>query len=148
MFTRHGAIFVSLPIVLSCDKIKHDNQKVNTIQELQKTVPQKGTVDNFLKTLADKTGQDHNKLDMVYFACPKGCDIHVNKLDSEKYTNTSFLIPIMLPGKEREAIFIYGKDYHKVHEEKVYQFDHSVPHGLVVSNFIDGCAVIMVAVKR
>lgn len=142
----HGIINVPQSIVDAADRIKFENYKVNTIQKIRK---HNDVTDDSLKMLAELgtiVNIDSNKFDMVYFSVCEGADPHVDLLDPDKFEDTTFIIPIILPSGD--SIITAEEASVIVEVNEVYEFDHSKMHSMTLEDSKSGCVVVMVAVKK
>jgi len=134
---------------LECDLLKRKNDKVNTIVELQRTAPiHTHGAWGLISNVASVTPFHDYNMSMVYFSCPMGCATHVDMLNPEVYHPVTYLIPIVLPHKGHSVLMV-GADHLQLKPEYLYEFDHSIPHSLEVSDPDGtGCVVAMIAVRR
>ena len=91
-------------------------------------------------------------LDVVIFSCCEGADEHVDKLPKDKFEDTTFLIPLVLP---RYTSFLISRDpvasavdMEPLLLNTLYEFDHTLPHELSVEDRRGGCVVMMIAIKK
>lgn len=145
MIHYHGKIEIPQGLLDHADAIKFENYKVNK--------PGKGQVRHklieymrFTEDLRRLVGLPAERLDFVYFSCCKGAEPHVDQLPSEKFHDTTYVIPVVLP-RGRSVITAEGCEA-VVELGGVYQFDHTKVHSMKLEDTDSGCVVIMVAIRR
>ncbi len=145
MITTHGNIEIPQSIIDHADLIKFENYKVNTPTEFQINRYAVGS-EALVRDLSIVTNIPEEKLDFVFFSVCNGAEPHVDALDGTKFEDTTFVIPVILPGG---VSIITAEEYSSaVCVGGVYEFDHTKIHSMTVEDNKSGCVVIMVAVKK
>jgi hypothetical protein len=144
--TDHGTISIPKSIIAHADTIKLDNYKTNTPKTFQKVsqVTQDGL--SLMKELGKLVDVPAEKLDYVYFSVCKGAVEHVDELPEGKFTDTTFVIPVILP--KGKSIITALNEQAEVSVGKVYEFDHTQPHSMILEDNESGCTVLMVAILQ
>lgn len=143
---HHGTVYVPNCFWQYADTIRHENYKTNTPKHFQKHQPYGAYTEDFLERLGNKVGRDPAKLDLVYFSVAKGAEPHVDQLDHDKFEDTTFIIPVILP-KGKSIIYADGASWEAKLDE-VVEFDHTQTHSMTLEDHETGCVVLMVAVKK
>jgi len=121
------------------------NYKVNTPAKFRKNQLQSEDGETFRRDLAKLVGVPADKIDYVYFSCAKGAEPHTDQLDPEKFVDTTYVIPVILP--RHGAIIMAGEASVSANLGEVYEFDHTKIHSMFVHSD-EGCAVIMATELR
>lgn len=145
MITYHGTVDVPQEVIDAADRIKLDNYKVNKPTSLGFKVRRLHDL-KMVDQLAKIAKVTKSLLDIVYFSCCKGAEPHVDKLKPEKYEDTTYVIPVILP-KGKSVIYAEGASM-DVGLGGVYQFDHTRVHSMSLEDTDSGCVVVMVAVLK
>lgn len=129
---QHGSVTIPASIIAHADTIKLDNYKTNTPKTFQKVakVTQDGL--SLMAELGELVGVPADKLDYVYFSVCKGAVEHVDELPEGKFTDTTFVIPVILPT---------GKSV-------ITALDHTTRHSMLLDDNESGCTVLMVAILQ
>jgi hypothetical protein len=99
-----------------------------------------------MESLSSLIGLPRDCLDFVYFSVCKGAESHTDKLNPQKFEDTTFVIPTILP-RGRSIITAEDEEV-DVKVGGVYQFDHTKVHSMRLEDTESGCVVIMVAIKK
>lgn len=145
MIKYHGQVQIPMELISHSKKIKFENYKVNKPSRAQ--IKHKLTeYMEFTEDLKNIIGLPNANLDFVYFSCCKGAEPHVDQLPSEKFEDTTFVVPTILPtGKS----IITAEDVEmEVQIGGVYEFDHTKIHSMELEDTESGCVVVMVAIKK
>ena len=142
----HGSVSIPESIIAHADSIKLDNYKTNTPKNFQKVakVTQDGL--SLMAELGELIGVSPEKLDYVYFSVCKGAEEHVDELPEGKFTDTTFIIPVILP--EGKSIITAMDEQTEVQTGQVYEFDHTKRHSMILDDQNSGCTVLMVAILQ
>lgn len=141
MITYHGNIDVPTSIVSHADTIKLENYKTNTPAKFRKHFTNQVLDTMFEITLAEVMGIDHNQLDYVYFSVCKGAEPHTDQLDPLKFSDTTYVIPVILP--EGDSVIHARDENETVVLGGIYSFDHTETHSMTLDDTDSGCVVIM-----
>lgn len=141
-----GFLEVPRRLVEEADKIKLLNYKTTTPTKFRKNTLTKDIGGPLMAALAALTGLPEDKLDYVYFSVCKGAEPHVDTLDPEVFTETTFVIPVILP--KGDSIITAGQSSIICGVGGVYEFNHEMTHSMTLEDNESGCVVVMVAVKR
>jgi hypothetical protein len=143
---EHGSVTIPASIIEHADSIKLDNYKTNTPKTFQKVskITQDGL--SLMDELAKLVDVPADKLDYVYFSVCKGAVEHVDELPEGKFTDTTFVIPVILP--EGKSIITALDAQAEVFIGKVYEFDHTKRHSMILEDNESGCTVLMVAILQ
>lgn len=144
MIECHGKASIPAETIEYADKIKLENYKTNVPEKFQ--IRCLTGCDDLMKQLAEKIGLPKNRLDFVYFSCCKGAEPHTDKLNPNKFEDTTYVIPVILP-KGKSVIVATGKEM-EVELGGIYQFDHTKVHSMHLEDTESGCVVIMVGVLK
>lgn len=144
MIKYHGTVPVPETVIGHADTIKFENYKTNTPRKFQVRTLIGG--DELMDSLSGRIGIEKDRLDFVYFSVCKGAEPHTDLLDPNKFTDTTFVIPVVLP--PGDAIITAEDHGEKVHVGGVYEFDHTKVHSMSLEDTESGCVVVMVAVKK
>lgn len=93
----------------------------------------------------DDCPEDLDKLNVVFFSCANGAEEHVDKLDPEVFTSTTYVIPVILPS-EGNILHVDGESM-EIEIGGIYEFNHEIPHSLTVGD-TTGAVVIMIGVMK
>jgi hypothetical protein len=129
---EHGSVTIPASIIQHADSIKLDNYKTNTPKTFQKVaqVTQDGLL--LMDELAKLVDVPADKLDYVYFSVCKGAVEHVDELPESKFTDTTFVIPVILP--QGKSIITALDAEAEVSVGKVYEFDHTKRHSMILED--------------
>ncbi len=141
MITCHGNIKVPSSITNHADTIKLENYKTNTPAKFQKHFTAQVQDTMFEIELAEAMGIDHNQLDYVYFSVCKGAEPHTDQLDPLKFSDTTYVIPVILP--EGDSVIHARDESETVVLGGIYSFDHTETHSMTLEDMESGCVVIM-----
>lgn len=138
--TYCGTVMIPDNITNHAHEIKLENYKVNTPSKFQKRFDD---VDNsqFKKDVSTIMGIGTDVLDYVYFSVCEGAESHTDNLDPLKFSDTTFIIPVLLP--KGKSVITVGGESAEVHEGGVYAFNHTIPHSMELEDTTSGCVVIM-----
>lgn len=114
--------------------IKMQNYKVNTPTKFHKF---KNPLDMFTEQLNKKL---ESKVDWVLFSAANGAEAHTDKLDTDIYGTTTFIIPVILPSKG--ATLYHSEGIEQLELGKLYEINHQLLHSLDVHS-LDGCVLVM-----
>jgi hypothetical protein len=148
MIKFHGVVSIPQAVIDHADTIKLENYKTNTPAKFQVRSLVGG--EELMESLAEIIGISKEKLDFVYFSVCKGAEPHTDLLNPNKFEDTTYVIPVILPngksiiGAEDDA----GTVEAEVELGGVYQFDHTKTHWMTLEDNESGCVVVMVAVKK
>lgn len=126
--------------------IRHENYKVNTPTRFRKHSAQTDDVKELLADLGRVVGIAPERFDFVYFSVCRGAEPHVDRLDPAVFTDTTFVIPIIMP--KGKSVITAEDERIQVQYGYVYQFDHTRVHSMELTDKESGCVVAMIAVKR
>jgi hypothetical protein len=145
MITYHGNIHIPQTITDHADAIKFEKYKVNTPTEFQINRYAVGQ-EQLISRLSQKICVPTYKLDFVFFSVCQGAEPHVDQLNPDKFEDTTYVIPVILPNgasaiRAEKAIGV-------VEVGGVYEFDHTKIHSMELQDTESGCVVIMVAVLK
>lgn len=146
MITYHGNIVIPNDLLEAADTIKFQNYKVTKIGKIQKQTPEGADAEYVMRVLGSKVKRDHQKFDAVYFSACSGAEEHVDMLDQEKFEDTTYVIPLIIP--TGDTVISTGGCNITVEVGGIYEFDHTKPHEMTVEDDRSGCVVLMVAVKK
>lgn len=107
MIRYHGNVAIPESVIAHSDKIKFEHYKANTPEKFQ--VRTLTGADELMESLSALIGLPRNTLDFVYFSVCKGAEPHTDKLNPNKFTDTTFVIPTILP-KGRSVITAEGQE--------------------------------------
>lgn len=142
----HGTVSPPESLLTYAEGIKFENYKTNTPKKFQKHEDLSVDGEIFKKQLGDVIGINHESLDWVFFSVCEGAEPHVDILDDNKFTDTTYVVPIILPkGVSRitaEEVVL------EVDLNKVYEFDHTKTHSMILEDTNSGCVVVMAAVLK
>jgi len=141
-----GVLSVPLSVLEAAEPIKLLNYKTTAPTKFKKNTLTKDIGGSLIDDLSTLVGIPQHKLDYVYFSVCKGAEPHVDALDPEEFTSTTFVIPVILP--TGDSIVSAGQSSIIVEVGGVYEFDHEKKHSMYLEDTETGCVVIMVAVKR
>ncbi len=142
-----GKVVLTSHMTLAADEIKYENYKVNSPYKYKKHV-QDVTVGSWFETqLAELINVDKRKIGWVFFSACKGAEPHVDMLDENKFHDTTYVVPVILPKKGKAVITAEG-DSMEVSVGEVYQFDHTKIHSMLLDDTQSGCVVIMAAILK
>jgi hypothetical protein len=85
-------------------------------------------------------------LDFVYFSVCKGAEPHTDLLSPEKFEDTTYVVPVILP--RGQSIITAENWKSEVCVGGIYEFDHTKVHSMTLEDLESGCVVVMVAVKK
>jgi hypothetical protein len=144
MIKYHGKVDIPQTVIDHADTIKFENYKTNTPTKFQVRNLVGG--DELMESLSSRIGLPRENLDFVYFSVCKGAEPHTDLLDPDKFEDTTFVIPVILPGGR--SVITAGEQEAEVELGAVYEFDHTKVHSMTLEDTDSGCVVIMVAVKK
>lgn len=143
---HYGAVEVPDAVIQAADKVK--------LQSYSFTKPVDFDVHSFanlpggselIANFSEALEIDPTTLDVVFFSCCSGAEMHTDKLDPNKFTSTTYVIPVILP-KTGKAILFTGSEEENVKLFNIYEFNHEEPHGLWLDDTESGCVVLMIGV--
>lgn len=136
-----GDVNIPSQVIVNADKIKFEHYKVNSPAKFQVH-----TLDDnlLIDSLSSVIGISKEKLDYVYFSVCKGAEPHTDLLDPNKFTNDTYVIPVILPSGT--SVITAESIKESVHVGGIYKFDHSKLHSMELEDESSGCVIIMVAV--
>lgn len=143
MIENLGNVNIPYGVIQNAEKIKHEHYKVNTPSKFKVHTMDDHTLITELSALV---GVASEKLNYVYFSVCRGAEPHTDLLPVEKFTNTTFVIPIILP--KGNSIITAESDRKTVKVGGVYKFDHTKIHSMELDDTSSGCVVVMVAVMH
>lgn len=136
MIKNIGQVNIPESVILNADKIKFEHYKVNSPSKFQVHTLDDKILINDLSKLIDIPIE---KLDYVYFSVCKGAEPHIDLLDPKKFTNITYVIPIILP-KGISTITAENNTI-IVNLGNVYQFDHTNIHSMELEDTESGCVL-------
>ncbi len=140
----HGSVTIPQVVTDYSDTIKLENYKVNTPAKFQVRSLTGG--EEMMHGLSELVGVPKDRLAFVYFSAAHGAEPHTDQLNTKKFEDTTFVIPVILP-KGRSVIYADG-DEAEVRVGGVYEFDHTKTHSMTVEDTESGCVMIMVAIRK
>lgn len=141
MIEYFGVVDIPTGVIYNADTIKLEHYKVNSPSKFQVRSLCDATL---IASISANIQIPKEKLDYVYFSVCRGAEPHIDLLDPKKFTDTTFVIPIILP--QGDSI-IRSEDHSvKVHVGGVYKFDHTKTHSMELDDTVSGAVVVMVAV--
>ncbi len=140
----HGTVSIPEAVVAHADTIKLENYKTNTPAKFQVRSIVGG--DDLMANLSVLIGIPRGRLDFVYFSVAKGAEPHTDKLNPNKFEDTTFVVPVILP-KGNSVIKADGVEV-VAEVGGIYEFDHTTTHSMTLEDTESGCVVVMVAVKK
>ena len=146
MITIYDTVDVPQQILDHADTIKMENYKTNTPVTFQKHMDMSSHGEQFVRNLAQVINEPSEDIDWVFFSVCLGAEPHVDQLDPDKFGDTTFVIPIILP--QGTSTITAEDDSAAVELFKVYQFDHTKIHSMVLEDHTSGCVVIMAALLK
>lgn len=146
MIKYHGQIVLPSGLLEAAEHIKFQNYKVTKIGKIQKQTPEGVDAEYVMRVLGSFVKRDHTLFDAVYFSACSGADRHIDMLDQEKFEDTTYVIPLILP--EGDTIISAQGMSVIVEVGGVYEFDHTKEHEMTVEDDKSGCVVLMVAVRK
>lgn len=144
MIKFHGIVSLPEDVVKHADNIKFENYKTNTPTKFQIRSFVGG--EDLMESLSKLIDVPKERLDFVYFSVCKGAEPHVDKLNPEKFTDTTYVIPVILP--KGKSVITAEKQEVEVELGGVYQFNHTKIHSMNLEDTESGCVVVMVAVLK
>ncbi len=145
----HGLVTIPKSVIEFSEMIKLENYKVTNPGYFRvRSLPQghmEGDAE-FKDSLARAIGVPKSRLDFVYFSASQGAEPHVDKLNPDKFEDTTYVIPVILP--RGRSVIIADGDEVVAELGRVYQFDHTKTHSMTLEDKESGCVVIMAAIKR
>lgn len=146
MITFHGKVSIPSIVIDAADEIKFLNYKTTTPAKFRKNTLTEEMASELMDEIAELINIAKSRLDYVYFSVCKGAEPHTDILDPLYFTETTFVIPVILPSGHSkitaEAFSMY------VQVGGVYEFNHEKTHSMILEDTENGCVVIMVAVKH
>jgi hypothetical protein len=140
----HGTIPIPEIVTGHADTIKFDNYKTNTPAKFQVRTLTGG--DELMESLSQRIGRKKESLDFVYFSVCKGAEPHTDLLSPEKFEDTTYVVPVILP--RGQSIITAENWKSEVCVGGIYEFDHTKVHSMTLEDLESGCVVVMVAVKK
>ena len=138
-----GRVDIPAEVTALADLVKKQHYKVNTPAKFTThTLADKA----LMEQLSELVGVPVEKLNYVYFSACGGAEPHTDLLDPEKFTNDTYVIPVILP--PGAAIIKVEEWVVAVKVGMVYKFDHTCMHSMELEDTESGCTVIMVAVRK
>lgn len=144
MITYHGIVTIPPEVTAAADTIKHENYKVNSPAKFK--VRSLDGCDWLMARLGEVVDVPRERLDCVYFSCCKGAEPHADQLNPAKFTDTTYVIPVVVPSG-RSVLVVDGREM-DVQLGGIYQFNHGKIHELRLDDTESGCVVIMVGVLQ
>lgn len=145
MIKKHRTITIPDGVIKISESIKMENYKTNTPSAFQKHYDLR-SFDEVAEQIADIAGVSSEKIDWVFFSASQGAEPHIDDLPEGKFTDTTFVVPIILP--TGESVITSEDDYAVVELNRVYEFDHTKVHSMTLEDTESGCVVIMAAIKN
>lgn len=147
MIKFHGTVSNLNPqLIAAADSIKLLNYKTTTPTKFQKRTLTEDLAKDLMDEVAEILELPRSSLDYVYFSACNGAEPHVDQLDPEKFTDRTFVIPVILPSG---VTTIYAEDQSMdVELGGIYEFNHEKIHSMSVEDTESGCVVIMVAITK
>lgn len=147
MITHHGIVDVPQSIIDHAETIKLENYKTTSPAKFQKHTQLTEDAAWFAVLIACAVQENTADINWVYFSVCQGAEPHVDQLDPNRFTDTTYVIPIILPKKGTSTITA-GDDSAVVELNHIYEFDHTQIHSMVNEDTESGCVVVMVAIER
>lgn len=144
MIKYHGKVTVPEVVTKHADTIKFENYKTNTPTKFQVRCLVGG--EELMSELSDIIKIPKEKLDFVYFSVCQGAEPHTDKLNPNKFEDTTFVIPAILP--KGRSVITAEEEETEVELGGVYEFDHTKVHSMKLEDTESGCVVIMVAILK
>jgi hypothetical protein len=141
----HGHVEATTGMLFDADTIKKLSYKVTSPTKFEVRNLEGLHTEPFMDNLAALVGIDREKLDFVYFSVCTGAEPHTDSLDHQKFTPTTFVVPIVLP--KGRSVITSEEEEKEVELFGVYEFNHERTHSMVLEDNESGCVVVMVAVK-
>lgn len=138
-----GRVDIPQQVTLNADAIKLEHYKVNSPHKFQ--VHKLGDA-ALMQQLSELIELPSTKLDYVYFSACRGAEPHTDILDPVRFTNDTYVIPVILPNGI-STITAQGFTA-PIEVGSVYKFDHTQLHSMELEDNESGCVVIMVAVLK
>jgi hypothetical protein len=142
----HGRVDIPRAVVLVADSIKLLNYRTSTPARFRKDLLSSDLAGVLMSELSKLIGVESSRLDYVYFSVCCGAEPHVDILDSSKFLETTFVVPVILPSGR--SIITAESTESVVEVGGVYEFNHEREHSMVLEDVTSGCVVIMVAIRR
>ena len=145
----HGLVSIPKSVTEFSETIKLENFKVTNPKSFRvRRLPKENAEGNeeFRDALSREIGIPRNRLDFVYFSAAQGAEPHTDALNPEKFEDTTYVVPVILP-RGKSVIIADGQEV-VVEVGRVYQFDHTKTHSMTLEDKESGCVVIMTAVKK
>jgi hypothetical protein len=128
------------------DSIKLLNYRTSTPARFRKNKLTPDIAGVLMSDLSLLIGVESSRLDYVYFSVCRGAEPHVDVLDPLEFTETTYIIPVILP--DGKSIITAEGESLSVEVGGVYEFNHEREHSMVLEDVTSGCVVIMVAIRR
>ena len=141
-----GVLSIPATVLEAAEPIKLLNYKTTTPTKFKKNILTEDIGGSLMRDLSRLVSIPHSKLDYVFFSVCKGAEPHVDALDPEKFTPTTFVIPVILP--TGDSIISAGHSSIIVELGGVYEFNHEKKHSMYLEDTESGCVVVMVALKK
>ncbi len=140
----HGKVCIPQSVLDHADTIKKENYKTNTPAKFQiRSLTGGGEL---MESLSKLINVPKNRLDFVYFSVCKGAEPHTDLLNPDKFEDTTYVIPVILPSGK--SVITAEDEEAEVNLGEVYEFDHTKIHSMVLEDIESGCVVIMVAIRK
>ncbi len=141
-----GEVQLSSHMTLAADAIKFENYKVNSPYQY-KIHPQDVTIGSWFEDqLSTLINVDKSKIDWVFFSVCNGAEPHTDMLNPDKFHDTTYVVPIILP--KGKSVITAEDEKMEVKIGSVYQFDHTKTHSMELEDTKSGCVVIMAALLK
>lgn len=142
----YGTVSPPKSLLEHAETIKFDNYKTNTPIRFQKHADMSEDGELFKQQLSDAVGVPAEKLDWVFFSVCQGAEPHIDQLPEDKFTDTTYVVPIILPtGVSRITA---EAEIEEVELNRVYEFDHTKIHSMTLEDTTSGCVVVMAAILK
>lgn len=141
-----GKLILPQSMLLHAEAIKLDNYKTNTPKDFQKETEVTSDGLKLMEQLSDLINVEPRNLDYVYFSACKGAEEHTDDLDPDKFEDTTFVIPLILPSGL--SLLTAENEKREISVGSIYEFDHTKPHGLELEDEESGCVLVMVAIVK
>lgn len=144
MIKKHGTIEIPKRVLEIAETIKMENYKTNTPAKFQKHYDLSSfkAISDQIAYIADVHYSD---IDWVFFSAAQGAEPHVDQLPEGKFTDTTYVVPIILPNGK--SVITAEDESAEVKLNHVYEFDHTKVHSMTVEDTESGCVVLMAAIK-
>jgi len=142
--THMGQVVVPQSVIDHADTIKYENYKTNKPLAFKKHVVEP-SYEAFFKEIASLIQCEPEVLDIVYFSVCKGAKPHTDQLDPNKFTYTTYVIPVILP--TGESYITCNDEKRTVELFNMYRFNHAQVHSMTLEDNESGCVVLMIGIR-